>query len=421
MLEPFTSNPRGSAKLDIMGFQILAALLVLGVFTSSLASSTIQSLSASQPMTPGHKPAPLPELKLKPAIEGVKKVEYLGNGHIEVAGAVVLVPPDSPTFQLLKTAQKVAKATLQARLQLNEVDISIYAAGEFRGFGGPAPLLTASVPRVRLREFLALRPENLKNYDRVWLKSEVRPPVLLLQQAQSTRDAEKVPLFQGTVTQLIRQLIAQRKARRTGQSMEGVVMHGNPALPMAALTFDDAVHPIYAPLLLDTLRLQKTRATFFVVGRNVFAYPYFLKDLVKDGHELGNHTYHHIRSSDLSIRQLQEEIESTNELIEDLTGQQMVYFRPPGGRYSLEMIMLLKKLNMKMAFWTNDPSDVDNLGATELEKRFLRDLHPGGIVLLHDNAQDTIRNLGQLIQKSRERGIDLVPLGTLMSGTNQKP
>ena len=94
-----------------MGFRILAALLVLGVFTSSLASSTIQSLSASQPMTPGHKPAPLPELKLNPALPGVKKVEHLSNGHIEVAGAVVLVPADSQTVQLLKTAQKVAKAT----------------------------------------------------------------------------------------------------------------------------------------------------------------------------------------------------------------------------------------------------------------------------------------------------------------------
>ncbi|GEM46839.1 polysaccharide deacetylase familiy protein [Deinococcus cellulosilyticus NBRC 106333 = KACC 11606] len=401
--------------------RVVPVLLLLGA-SPVLASSTIESLSAAQPSSPGHRPAAkLPELVLKPAIAGVKKIQYFGNGHIEVAGALVLVPQDSRTPQLLKLAQQVAKATLNARLQLNEVDISIHARENFRGFGGPAPLLTASVPRARLKEFLALSAANIRTYERVWLASEAKEPALVAGgEVQATRDRERAPLFQGTVAQLIRQLIAQRKARRSGETVDGIVLHGNPGVKQAALTFDDAVHPIYAPLLLDSLRMNRTRATFFVVGRNVFAYPYFLRDLVKDGHEIGNHTYHHIRASDLTIEQLEDEIVGTNQLVRELTGQKMVYFRPPGGWYSLEMLMLLKKLNLTMAFWTNDPSDVDNLGAVELEKRFLRDLHPGGIVLLHDNAQDTILSIGQLIQKAKQRGIALVPLGELMSGTKRK-
>ncbi|MFC6659506.1 polysaccharide deacetylase family protein [Deinococcus multiflagellatus] len=99
---------------------------------------------------------------------------------------------------------------------------------------------------------------------------------------------------------------------------------------VAALTFDDAPHPLYEPLLLDLLRRSGMHATFFVIGRNAQAYPYFVRDMVAQGHEVGNHTYHHVRLPPLSPGAARDELQWANTLLSSLTGRPVRYFRPPG-------------------------------------------------------------------------------------------
>ncbi|MGQ9735460.1 MAG: polysaccharide deacetylase family protein [Thermaceae bacterium] len=182
---------------------------------------------------------------------------------------------------------------------------------------------------------------------------------------------------------------------------------GDPETNRVALTFDDAPHPLFTPLLLDTLARLRLKATFFVIGRNAVAYPYFVRDLVKAGHELGNHTFHHLRLPELPPEQIREEIAACSEALLALTGEHVRYFRPPGGRYSREVLRIARELGLTTVFWTNDPGDYQSLPDPALKARLFRRLRPGGIILLHDNVVGTLGILPSLSQLAQTRGLSL--------------
>lgn len=350
------------------------------------------------------KPLPhesLPALHL-PLPEAVRAV-YLSNGHLEVAHVVLQVSREGATpSRLLGLAQRALELALSARSGLGEVDLSLYAS-PYRG-SGDFPLFTASVPRERAREFLGLKEPS--GYERLWLNPGLAPgrspePVL----EDRPRLEEPAP-FQGRERAL--QLLQSRAGPRGG-----VLYHGSPAYPYAALTFDDAPHPLFAPLLLDTLRRLGVKATFFVIGRNAEAYPYFVRDLVAAGHELGNHTYHHVRLPGLSQEAIREEILRCNGVLEDLTGAPPRYFRPPGGRFDRTVLRVARELGLTTVFWTDDPGDYAGLSPQTLEARLQAHLRPGGIVLLHDNVRATLEVLPLFLRLAKARGLALGPVSGL--------
>ncbi|WP_199489360.1 MULTISPECIES: polysaccharide deacetylase family protein [unclassified Meiothermus] len=358
----------------------------------------------TQPTAPGTRPAQaLPQLELTPPIPEVQKVEYASNGFIEVAHALVLMSDTQPALMLRKAQQVVAQVFL-TRSSLSEVDISLYRRDEYAGFGGPLPRLTASVPRARLDAFERLTPANLKNYDRLWLnpRDQIYGPF-----RTPTDELESSLQFQGSSVQLKAQRLEQAAAALQGGVVGNRLYHGNPALALAALTFDDAPHPLYAPLLLDTLRRAGVKATFFCIGRNALAYPYFVRDMVRDGHEIGNHTFHHVRLNTLDKSMVLQEIQAANQVLERITGRPIHYFRPPGGRFSPTVLEAVRELNMTIVFWTDDPGDFQNLPSATLENRLERKLRQGGIVLLHDNVLSSIEILPDFLRLAERRGIRL--------------
>jgi len=367
-----------------------------------------------QPLAPGQRKAPeLPQLTLEPPIAGVDKVEYASNGFIEVAYARVLVSPASTTLNFMLTkAKRVVHEAFQTRPSLNEVDLSIYNAEEYAGFGGPLPRFTVSVPKERLQEFLRLDLPNLSTYDRLWVNDQAfyGPP------APVSDELEQNPKFQGSGAQVKAQQLEQTSASQQGGIIANRLYHGDPNKTIAALTFDDAPHPLYEPLLLDTLRRAGVKATFFVIGRNAQAYPYFVRDMLKDGHEIANHTYHHIRLNDLDEAAIKNEIVLTNDVLEDITGKPVRFFRPPGGRYSPTVLRVMRELNMTIAFWTDDPGDFINYSEGVLESRLLSRLRPGGIVLLHDNVLSTIQVLGSFLKLAEREKIRLGTASDLVRG-----
>ncbi len=367
---------------------------------------------ALQPLAPGQRLAkPLPELIVTPLAKEISKVEYASNGFIEVAHALVLVPNgESGIVPELNLAQAAMERTFEARTSLDEVDVSVYRAGTYDGFGGPLPRLTASVPRARLKAFLALEPATLQNYDRAWVNPAIVPP----KPSRTPSDVlEQTPVYDGDETAVRSQQVKQLASQVTGGVRGGLFFHGNSLQPMAALSFDDAPHPLYEPLLLDTLRRAGIKATFFCIGRNARAYPYFVRDMIKQGHEVGNHTFHHVRLLGLSESAVRDELESANDVLTSITGQPVRYFRPPGGEYSPLTLRIASNLGLTTAFWTDDPGDFDNIGETRLRSKLTRRLRYGGIVLLHDNVLQTIEVLKPFLQTARIRGIKLVTVGEL--------
>lgn len=393
------------------------AFTASGLTTVSQAQATQPAApsGAQQPTAPGYRPAAaLATLRLIPAIPAVKRIEYLSNGNIEVAHAVVLVAHAERSLpRSLALAQLVAARTLATRSSLREVDISLYQREGYAGFGGPSPLFTASVPRPRAAEFGRVKPTILDEYDRLWANPVATPlpPQLEPTGETPTGVPEAKAALIGTVTPAER--LEQSRAQNEGGARGGLLFRGNPNRGNAALTFDDAPHPLYVPLILDSLRRGGAKATFFVIGRNAAAYPYFIRDMVAAGHEVANHTYNHVRLVGLRPAVIQNELAQTNALIKQLTGETVRYFRPPGGRYSSLVLNTAKKMSLTTAFWTNDPADFNNPGAALLEARFLKFLQPGGIILLHDNATQTAGLLLDFINDANALKIKLVTLETL--------
>lgn len=431
-----------------MNIRLLSALLLL--VGSSLTSTSLAQTGPTRPgptrpgptgpsgssalnssLTPGVRPplppiqnsptptAPrllqsLPTLTLTPPIPELLKVEYAGNGFIEVAHAILLVPRvQAKSPLLLELAQRAVQASFQARTTLSEVDVSVFQREGFQGLAGPLPLLTASVPLGRLERFQKLDPQTPKSwwtYGRLWInvttnRAPERMPSLALEQNLT---------FYGSPPDLSKQRIHQVLASLRGRGMNSsVLFHGDPNSGESALTFDDAPHPLFAPLLLDTLRRGGVKATFFCIGRNAEAYPYFVRDMARAGHEIGNHTYDHVRLPLLTSDEARDELLKANAVLEPLSRQKIRYFRPPGGEYSLDTLKTTREAGMVTAFWTDDPGDFANPGVAVLRTRLLEKLRPGGIVLLHDNALETNIVLPAFLNEARRSGIRLVPINAL--------
>ncbi|WP_216326188.1 polysaccharide deacetylase family protein [Deinococcus aestuarii] len=370
----------------------------------------VTSPGAVQPTAPGTRAAPvIPTLRLTPAIPEVRRVEVLGNGFLRVAHALVLLPDREATGRrALDLATESVLRTFRAAPGLGEVDVSVYRAQGYWGFGGPLPLLTLSVPRDRLPTFRAEIADG--RYDRLWTNPGTTPPEPELTPSE---ELERLPVFFGTQAELLRQRLDQLLSQTRGGVRGGLLYKGDPTRRQVALTFDDVPHPMYFPLVLDLLRRDGARATFFVIGRNAEAYPYFIRDLVAGGHELGNHTYHHVRLPGLTDAQITRELQTTNDLLTRLTGQPVRYFRPPGGQYSARVLNVARGLGLTTVFWTDDPGDFANPGVETVEARFARNLRPGGIILLHDNAPDGLAALPDLLKVAREKGYRVDTAGAL--------
>ncbi|AWN24384.1 polysaccharide deacetylase family protein [Deinococcus irradiatisoli] len=367
-----------------------------------------------QPIAPGTRRArPIPELTLVPPMPQVRRIQYLSNGHIEVAGAVVLLSA-AEVPQARKLAATVVSRALLARPSLNEVDVSVYNKAGYGGFGGPLPILTLSAPRARLQDVAAWAAGG--RYERAWEAQGSAPPTVGSGDSIADKVLERTINFFGDVNQRLEDGRLRAASRAAGGLQDGLLYGGSALRPVAALTFDDAPHPMFEPLLLDLLRRGQVKATFFVIGRNARAYPYFVRDMVQQGHEVGNHTYHHVRLPPLPLSQAITELDLTNQVLRSITGQPVKYFRPPGGDYTPQTLDAARALGLSTVFWTDDPADFQNPGDTVLESRFDSKLHPGGIVLLHDNAQQTLDVFGSFLAFAKKRGVTLTSIGEMLAG-----
>jgi len=171
-----------------------------------------------------------------------------------------------------------------------------------------------------------------------------------------------------------------------------------------ALTFDDGPHPGHTERLLKILRDSNVHATFFVVGKQVEKYPELLEMIVREGHEIGNHTYSHPDMRKLSPADMLAEMEKTERLVYPLTGKKMRYFRPPGGQYNPAVVAAAKTLGYEMVLWSVLPQDHTRPSASLIRARVLESSKSGGIVLLHSGVESTLDTLPGLIHTLKDRG-----------------
>lgn len=191
-----------------------------------------------------------------------------------------------------------------------------------------------------------------------------------------------------------------------------------------ALTFDDGPWPSNTPKVLDILKKNNIKATFFMVGEAIKDHPQLAKRVVAEGHVVANHTWHHWYHK-LSPSAAAREIDDTTELIYKTTGVKTPLFRPPGAVMNNGVADYAKQKNYALIMWSNDPMDYRPLSAQELVKNVIRKAHPGAIVLMHDgggNHPATVKALPQMIAELKELGYRFVTVPELLEISEpQKP
>lgn len=172
-----------------------------------------------------------------------------------------------------------------------------------------------------------------------------------------------------------------------------------------AITFDDGPNPLYTEMLLEGLKERNVKATFFLIGKEVKEYPDIVKRMYEEGHLIGNHTYEHVNLCEVDTKQVKWQVEQTNDLIYEVTGERPVYIRPPYGCWNKQME---EETGMLEILWSVDPRDWECNDTDVLISRVLKQVDDEGIILFHDGSQSSVDAALTVIDILQERGYEFV-------------
>ena len=185
-----------------------------------------------------------------------------------------------------------------------------------------------------------------------------------------------------TVPSTIQWLIPSCTWRKEGQ---GKVIY---------LTFDDGPNPEITAWVTDELKKHQIKATFFCVGDNLRKFPEIAKRLLTEGHQIGNHTMHHIKGWKYNnddyledIENCEKEIRKIQEQFENKTAQPRL-FRPPYGQIKPSQIKLLRERGYEIIQWSDLSCDYDkHLNCEKSLSALVKNAKPGSIVVFHDSEK----------------------------------
>lgn len=194
------------------------------------------------------------------------------------------------------------------------------------------------------------------------------------------------------------------------------ICRGNRMGKVIALTFDDGPDPIHTPRILDILKENNIKATFFLIGSKVETYPELVKRIYNEGHTIGNHTYSHSVSYTLwSSNRIYEDIRKTNDIIYKIIGKSPIYFRPPFG-VTNPLIRRAVNNRFECIGWSIRSYDtLEFIKRRSISERIVRNIKNGDIVLLHDNREGSESLLKSVIEGIMKKEMKIVPLYRLIN------
>ncbi len=210
------------------------------------------------------------------------------------------------------------------------------------------------------------------------------------------------------------ELLVQHKIELARGIKYHKLIRGNRDRKEIAITFDDGPHPKYTPKLLSILKRYNAKATFFVVGEQAAKYPFLVKAEIAAGHQVGNHTYHHVNLTKIPVEGVATEIKACGDVIKSITGTAPHAFRPPGGDYNTPVAEASEALGYTMILWTDDPGDYASPGDIVIQDRLLTTANNGGIVLIHDGVQQTVDVLPRILAFLHAQGYKFITIDEMM-------
>lgn len=191
------------------------------------------------------------------------------------------------------------------------------------------------------------------------------------------------------------------------------VSRSSSSRPVVALTFDDGPSLGQTPRILNILNRLHVHATFFEEGRHVRGREMLMQEILANGDEIGNHSFHHPEFPGLG------ELATTNRRIVEATGFQPCLFRPPYGLVDGQVATAARRLGLEIVLWDVDSLDDKHPGVAAIRSNVLSQTQPGSIVLMHDGGHhpQTVRALPGIIRGLRGRGFDFATVTTLLEAS----
>lgn len=217
------------------------------------------------------------------------------------------------------------------------------------------------------------------------------------------------PEFQHTVSEMLKMFpeTFYRKGQGSGNQI--------------ALTFDDGPNTIYTPQILDILKQYDVPATFFVMGSRVERHPEVAQRIVAEGHVIGNHTWNHPDLRKVSVDELVDEMNQTEDAIVRTTGQRPALMRPPYGAINPNVLQGLKDIEYKVINWSVDSVDWRDQDVDQILINTLPGIEGNDIVLFHDAGGEsqsrtaTVEMLPELIKTLKMQGYEFVTVDQILN------
>lgn len=191
---------------------------------------------------------------------------------------------------------------------------------------------------------------------------------------------------------------------------------------VVALTFDHSWGNKFTPSILDTLKKNDTKVTFFIMGPWAKKFPEVAQRMVADGHEIASHGFKHENYGDRTPEWVKEDLQKAHAQIKEVTGVDATLMRPPNGHYSQKSLQATHEIGYKTIIWNVDSLDWKNPGRDVIVDRIMKRLKPGAIILMHasDTPVQTAEALPILLEKIKAEGYQIVTVSELLNKYSEK-
>lgn len=188
-----------------------------------------------------------------------------------------------------------------------------------------------------------------------------------------------------------------------------------------ALTFDDGPDNKYTKQVMDILKQNQVKATFFVLGQEVKKYPEVVKQMVYEGHAIGNHSWSHINMARVTPQQLRDQLDATNQAVKQAAGVSPYLVRPPFGNTNGAVTQQLTNWGYQVVLWSVDSRDWSGIPTEKIMSKVRQEMSPGGIILQHsaggrkNDLTNTIQALPLIIKELKAQGYTFVTVPEMLA------
>lgn len=193
----------------------------------------------------------------------------------------------------------------------------------------------------------------------------------------------------------------------------GGICLGNSEKKTIYLTFDEGYEAGNTSKILETLKNNNIKAAFFITAHYVNTQPELVKQMIDEGHIVGNHTVNHKSMPELSDDKIKSEMMELHQSIYEKFGYEMKYMRPPKGEFSQRSLKVINSLGYKTVMWSfayEDWNENKQPDETSSKEKVLKNLHNGEIMLLHGNSKTNTNILDTIIKEAKNMGYEFKSL-----------